>query len=104
MKQPRVLCSCSQLLLPAELTGLLSLQVDLILPAPAVTEDVTHVLLHFVARVHVSAHKYSTVHNLSLAKALPDGVASCGEVEDGIFQGEALSVGKGAPRDERTFL
>lgn len=43
--------------------------VDHILTAPAVKEDVTHVVPNFVARVHVSAHTCSTVHNPSLAKA-----------------------------------
>ena len=43
--------------------------LDHILTAPAVKEDVTCVVPHFVAHVHVSAHTYSTVHNPSLAKA-----------------------------------
>lgn len=54
---------------PSQVNWTLLASVDHILAAPAVKEYVTHVVPHFVAHVHVSAHTYSTVHNPSLAKA-----------------------------------
>lgn len=54
---------------PSQVNWTLLASVGHVLTAPAVKEDVTHVVPNFVARVHVSAHTCSTVHNSSLAKA-----------------------------------